>query len=1503
MSEQSPLIVPMTVEAFVVNDQVRGGTFARAQMQYNPMILQLTSAQPGIGDNDTNFTQPGTNWSNYYNGVYLKWRLPQFFTQGTQDNVQGQTNFPLVPNRWLVVRYSSQDLDSRSAAAWIVESDYVYPTALPAIGNASQIGSTYLQLQPGSTVPLTGVFIGRNVSLGSWTEPNTSLGLTAQGPGNNAFAFYQPQCNNVFSFIDPLQYDGIPAPQTLSYMVLGWFSSGADDPLSGATAADFAARVTNLGWSLPAGTDSSLYATWSLLYGSVDNVQWQTTPIGGGAPQGELPISISVGNTSVEALTALITVQANGTLAIEPELLEAFQLDLLDVLDQPDGAAVVAEKLQAGFFQRFSGGYTWTIVDAPGATSESSQSELDVEATWLAALNQAQQQLDAGLSQLVALQAQLYVMWWKYTYWGQAYLGEAAISGLNDQTGLQNQLDPTNPGSLAQRASSQLKTVQTDRAAVPTGDTPDALAAAIAAYAAAQKLPATRVLKRGAAPPFYLPNNPVVLIAGAGASGIVQPPASTLCRFPSQLVTGFQYDNGTATLSITASTVNIPQPDLSGVSGVPWPTSLLTSLVDELFFLDQNNATMVANAIGSTDISGIASAMNAPANDLGTYPAGAFQWWTQNPWHPLLLIYETTYYPITYQTAGSSSSNWTFSEGQYTWNGSAASVGPALGPQGVILLSATAALNMQARITAFLNNNPNLEPEETAELQALLHFVQTEDNWDLLSQSLDGFNDQLRLGMTGAFVSPGLTAPTTNPPLPTLLGFTGSYPPGVGNIPTTSIPPSLFQPWRAGQFEFVNLVVVDEWGQAIWPIDSNNAAHETVFLPPDLTAVIESAGATFTVAIGPIIGTLSPSLAAAGASSDFTLTVTGAGFDSASTVNWNGSTLTTTYVSANELTTTVGTTQIAAAGTASVTVTTGTETSAASTFIIADGPAIQSLTPNLLQAGMAGTSLIPVTVTGVNFGSDAAVQWNGIAVVTDFVSSTEVIGNVPVSYTAAPNTSQVTVFTGGVTSNAMTFTVCAGAAAGSLVPNVASAGGASFTITLEGVGFSVASVVQWSTGGGAPAPLATTFVSDTQLTATVPANLIASPGSATVIESVGTPAVQTTATLIQLPPALLQPAQLDFELRSATEDAVVFGPANPAADPICGWVVPNHLDGSLLAFDAAGTALGEMSLGMPVSGSTTICWFNAPGSPYASLANLAGPAGIPHFGPFLLALSQKAPPTFTAFLNAIDETLWTTVPMDAVFDQSLAILIGRPLAMVRASLQLMLDGPPYADPSWQYTFSTYTPVVTTYQFAIELGNVARLDDGLIGYFVKDTYTAFNVVQQSGATADGYLQPIGADGNYINLPPDNTTIEYVSMLVDPRAAVHATTGILPVAEVALPPNLVDAALAAMNVTFRIDGLLTDEQVAPGTGPSATTVLMPTPKGASGTWSWLENDKQTWNTYAIAPVDATARLSDVAPVLRSGLLQLSGALGGGTNDLRQNAGRIVNRRFGPRKRRNQ
>src|ERR1035437_1680902 len=62
-----------------------------------------------------------------------------------------------------------------------------------------------------------------------------------------------------------------------------------------------------------------------------------------------------------------------------------------------------------------------------------------------------------------------------------------------------------------------------------------------------------------------------------------------------------------------------------------------------------------------------------------------------------------------------------------------------------------------------------------------------------------------------------------------------------------------------------------------------------------------------------------------------------------------------------------------------------------------------------------------------------------------------------------------------------------------LVPDATAPGGDGFTLTVNGAGFFAASTVNWN-----GSPLATTFISDTQLTATVPASDIAKASTAAV---------------------------------------------------------------------------------------------------------------------------------------------------------------------------------------------------------------------------------------------------------------------------------------------------------------------------------------------------------------------------------------------------------------------
>ena len=179
----------------------------------------------------------------------------------------------------------------------------------------------------------------------------------------------------------------------------------------------------------------------------------------------------------------------------------------------------------------------------------------------------------------------------------------------------------------------------------------------------------------------------------------------------------------------------------------------------------------------------------------------------------------------------------------------------------------------------------------------------------------------------------------------------------------------------------------------------------------------------------PVINSLAPTSAIAGGSA-FTLTVNGSGFVNGSVVQWNGAGRTTTFVSSTQLTAAIAAADIAAAGTAQVTVfnpAPGGGTSNAQTFTINTinnpVPTTTSLSP---ASATAGGSAFTLTVNGSGFVNGSVVQWNGAGRTTTFVSSTQLTAAIPAADIATAGTAQVTVFNpapGGGTSNAQTFTI------------------------------------------------------------------------------------------------------------------------------------------------------------------------------------------------------------------------------------------------------------------------------------------------------------------------------------------------------------------------------------------------------------------------------------------------------------------------------------------------
>jgi hypothetical protein len=262
-----------------------------------------------------------------------------------------------------------------------------------------------------------------------------------------------------------------------------------------------------------------------------------------------------------------------------------------------------------------------------------------------------------------------------------------------------------------------------------------------------------------------------------------------------------------------------------------------------------------------------------------------------------------------------------------------------------------------------------------------------------------------------------------------------------------------------------------------------------------------SGGATF--AISP------PTVTSATASSTsycnpagFTLTVNGTNFVIGSVVNWNGMPRPTTFVSAMQLTAAIPPTDTVSSGTAAISVSNFPSAVNSNSLIFSTTaptslpvPTITSLSP---ARATAGTAAFPLTVTGTNFVPCSVVQWkdasgNITSLAPSSVSATHLIVTIPAADIASVGMAQVSVFTpapGGGASGGMTFSIVAPTIS-SLVPSSTPyCGTTGLPLTVNGTDFVNGLVVNWN---GSPRP--TTFVSATQLTATISPADTAFPGT------------------------------------------------------------------------------------------------------------------------------------------------------------------------------------------------------------------------------------------------------------------------------------------------------------------------------------------------------------------------------------------------------------------------
>ncbi|WP_380280437.1 hypothetical protein [Kitasatospora purpeofusca] len=777
----SLLIVPVDVDALAVTDAVRrrGGKdngFRRWAPEYKLLHYNATpEPQPFSNDRAWN-AKDSTQYLD--NGVVVRWQVPAGLRHGRPRTQGGRTEFPLVPNRWLVVRRIGSD--HAKAAAWVVESDYLdsHTGASPFVH----------PVKPGITEPdktpyrstVTTTRIGQATDIGpgghAWSEPaddnRKELFLTAVGPGLMTFHVFEPYHRNVFSLYDPLT--GIDTA-TVDYQVIGWYSDPAQEELTrllhlNAGKETVPEVLAGLGWSVT-GTPAGWTPASTLYCGRIAAVGWDRNayqPPDSDFPKKEL-ITIKVGSSADEAAAATPGLAEAGDDAAW--LLHMFAAGHLDTLDGPDGDILAAQDTHRSWFEQRPGGTVWRLVptkatsgNAPRRTDEVTWSAAPLKAeTLLADLNTKQSTLDEAERELRALQQRLYTLWWMYgrpllppQYTRDQFYREITEAG----DGKNGAVECAHLAEEVARRQQQVNDL--------TGQVKAAADAITQQYSAS---PEGWELRSEALPSFWQVTDPTVVLG--------------------------QTRGGTAHAALTASELLLCR-TREQIPDRPLPDEFKALHLDNLPALVPDLLAEFVRALNGTA-------------DGGQAPEGlAFPSWRQ-PWKPLLYQWKIRYWHVPHTDKKTKTTNWELDDdAHYQWT--SGQPDPDLERGDIIgrrFLVPLAQHKLAARARQYASDT-RADENGRSLAAAFTAFADAVAQADVLSQKTDGLTDALACRDK---------APNLSPPgrIGELVGDAFDHLPNAGPLPMPfeGWQPSGFTQIRAGQFMIAALSIVDEFGQSL----------------------------------------------------------------------------------------------------------------------------------------------------------------------------------------------------------------------------------------------------------------------------------------------------------------------------------------------------------------------------------------------------------------------------------------------------------------------------------------------------------------------------------------------------------------------------------------------------------------------------------------------------------------------------------------------------------------
>jgi len=815
------LLVPMSVEALLVGKDADSTTtwsdisprFADVRKKWNYLGVEIVDLL------DKSKWTPKS-------GIHLHWALPEAMARASEHGAT-ESGYPLIPNRWLVQRFVESSDGLVAVRGWLVESD-----ALDGDHEANrEAQSCFLDLEAapdlvrrlGACKPLD-----KGVEWKPTAQP-FRIPITALGWGDPAFATYYPACKSVLGFHDP-EPPTLAKGQRLGYLVVGWYSELAKDPLQwtldgedlpkGDPNAEWNQRLIELNWSCaPEFVDGSVQPpTRTACHGAIVNIVWQGTntryPAGAPNPDG---YRVAMGNSSIEALSALLR-PAETDAANTDTLLQGLQYGILSRESDPTR---VSDELHLRRFGTSDGGAAFAIQERRVAKVGESQPPVEVPDRLVAELerlNSIAENVSRKRRKLAAERQQLYGAW---CLWADDYLDREKPEPEKDRP-------LTDRKEAVEKSVGDLKIHENDL---------DRSRIALVKMLA-DGCPDLELADATQAP-FYQANEPTVVISGDGlgrpsrfravANGDPLP-----CRLPEALVDSLVVDIPNNKKGNVVSARHLFTVERDATIGANFG-ELVDGLLLEAMLVETANVERIArNAYEVAGLQGtprlnelmedieafVERVLRRPARPRvpkytrlanGAVAPGPLSQsvWNRNPWLPFQLQWEVEWSSEYDGSKWSPTKRWELSQES---GDLVPRVGARSGNRQRKLSSYRGWTILSPESTKLLRRSLAENRSESADPATVDKLLEMLDNPSVLSQSLGGFNDAL-LQLDNAVqlppVSPSFLVSregTPEDPVGRLLETADLLSPDTGKS---------FFPVRCGILHMKNLWIVDGFGQTL----------------------------------------------------------------------------------------------------------------------------------------------------------------------------------------------------------------------------------------------------------------------------------------------------------------------------------------------------------------------------------------------------------------------------------------------------------------------------------------------------------------------------------------------------------------------------------------------------------------------------------------------------------------------------------------------------------------